>query len=208
MFTCIEAHNYSAFRGELDEIAQLRHRVFVDRLDWVSGVQGREVDSFDALNPVYLSYRHPVAGVVACVRLLPTTGGNMLRDTFPFLLDGAAVPSCELVYESSRFCVDTVRLKQLAPDDIPSVTAGLLASMLEFGLARGLSSIVTVTDLRVERIVRHAGWVTRRLGSSSMVGDTRAVAIEGGVSQRALRAVRDRIGDHSVRLHIPAVAAA
>lgn len=112
----------------------LRHRVFVYRPDWVKGKAGREIDAFDVPQPSYLAYRHPTCGIVACVRLLPTTGGNMLRDCFPMLLDGKPAPEDALIFESSRFCVDTMRLKAVAPDLIPHVTAGLLAAMIEFGL--------------------------------------------------------------------------
>ncbi|WP_245261463.1 acyl-homoserine-lactone synthase [Mesorhizobium sp. L103C131B0] len=36
--------------------------------------------------------------------------------------------------------------------------------MIEFGLSRCLSQIVTVTDLRMERILRRAGWPLVRVG--------------------------------------------
>lgn len=64
---------------------RLRGRVFKERLDWdVSVTGGLEIDQYDALNPTYLLVIEQRA-VVGCVRLLPTTGANMLAHTFSFL---------------------------------------------------------------------------------------------------------------------------
>jgi acyl homoserine lactone synthase len=71
---------------------RLRRRVFQDRLEWeVSVSDGLEVDQYDALSPTYL-LGIDRQDVVGCVRLLPTTGRNMLADTFPILLDGRGAP--------------------------------------------------------------------------------------------------------------------
>jgi acyl homoserine lactone synthase len=69
---------------------RLRGRVFKERLDWdVSVSDGLEVDQYDTFKPTYLLALEQ-RDVVGCVRLLPTTGRNMLADTFPVLLDGHA----------------------------------------------------------------------------------------------------------------------
>lgn len=85
---------------------RLRGRVFKERLDWdVSVAGGLEIDQYDSFKPTYLLALEQQ--VVGCVRLLPTTGRNMLADTFPVLLDGHAAPNAASIWESSRFCVDT-----------------------------------------------------------------------------------------------------
>jgi acyl homoserine lactone synthase len=48
--------------------------------------------------------------------------------------------------------------------------------MIEFGLSRQLTEIVTVTDARMERILRRAGWPLRRIGKPHALGNTLAVA--------------------------------
>ncbi|GAA0033889.1 hypothetical protein BROWWM01_80210 [Bradyrhizobium ottawaense] len=86
---------------------RLRRRVFKDRLDWdVSVRDGLEIDQYDTFDPTYLLALEK-SYVVGCVRLLPTTGRNMLADTFPVLLDGNPAPRAATIWESSRFCVDT-----------------------------------------------------------------------------------------------------
>lgn len=57
---------------------RLRRRVFKERLDWdVSVSNGLEIDQYDSFKPTYLLAVEQ-RDVVGCVRLLPTTGRNML----------------------------------------------------------------------------------------------------------------------------------
>ncbi len=67
-----------------------RAETFAERLGWEVVVKaGRERDAFDDANPLYLVSVDPVTEEYwGSLRLLPTTGPNMLRDVFPHLLDG------------------------------------------------------------------------------------------------------------------------
>jgi acyl homoserine lactone synthase len=183
---------------------RLRRRVFRDRLDWkVSESEGLEVDQYDALTSTYLlgvdrsacsdhPVRRPGAGrdIVGCVRLLPTTGPNMLANTFPVLLDGRAAPEHAKIWESSRFCVDTQNVTAAAENGLKQATFLLFAAMIEWGQQHALQAIATVTDLRMERILRRAGWHLDRLGEPRQIGATKAVAGLLPVTDDALRAIR------------------
>lgn len=201
MFTLITPGKYRHFEKQMDEMYALRYRVFSERLNWVEGQAGQEKDDFDALLPTYLVYQDSDGHVAACVRMLPTTGKNMLRNTFPELMDGNPVPVSEQTWESSRFAVDTQRLK--AKGILSNVSSQLFLAMIEFGLSRQLNEIVTVTDLRVERIVRHSGWTTRRLGAPRTIGTTRAVAIAGEVSREAWQMVKNTTKVYNPVLYEP-----
>ncbi|WP_025038369.1 acyl-homoserine-lactone synthase [Bradyrhizobium sp. DOA9] len=169
---------------------RLRGRVFKERLDWdVSVADGLEIDQYDACKPTYLLVvdRREVAG---CVRLLPTTGPNMLADTFPVLLDGHAAPRAARIWESSRFCVDTKTVAATAENGLREATFLLFAAMIEWGQQHDLQAIATVTDLRMERILRRAGWHLDRLGTPRQIGTTAAVAGLLPVTDDALRAIR------------------
>jgi acyl homoserine lactone synthase len=169
---------------------RLRRRVFRDRLEWeVSVSDGLEVDRYDALSPTYLL---GIDGqdVVGCVRLLPTTGRNMLADTFPDLLDGRAAPTSTRIWESSRFCVDTKNVEATAQNGLREATFLLFAAMIEWGQQHDLQAIATVTDLRMERILRRAGWGLDRLGEPRQIGSTKAVAGLLPVTDDALGAIR------------------
>jgi acyl homoserine lactone synthase len=169
---------------------RLRRRVFRDRLEWdVSVSDGLEVDRYDALSPTYL-LGIDRQDVVGCVRLLPTTGRNMLADTFPILLDGQAAPKDAKIWESSRFCVDTQNVAATAENGLKEATFLLFAAMIEWGQQHDLQAIATVTDLRMERILRRAGWSFDRLGEPRQIGTTKAVAGLLPVTDDALGAIR------------------
>jgi acyl homoserine lactone synthase len=200
-YSCVEAsmirligpESYGEFADSLAEMHRLRYRIFRERLGWDVETSGdMEIDEYDACQPVYLLQKGDDGRLQGCVRLLPTTGPTMLRDTFPALLCGQAAPASETVWESSRFGVDVIRSGSASPGGIARATYELFASMLEFGLSRRLTDIVTVTDVRMERILARARWPLRRLGRPGAIGNTIAVAgyleISREVLARILRA--------------------
>ncbi|OBP72555.1 conjugal transfer protein TraI [Mesorhizobium loti] len=182
---------YGAFADELHEMHCLRYRVFKERLDWnVSTTGGFEIDSFDSLKPHYLVLRDSAGRVGGCGRLLPSTGPTMLRDVFSRLLEGRTAPEQPSVWESSRLALDLPPSAPKGGGSIAVATYELLAGMIEFGLSRQLTHIVTVTDLRMERILRRAGWPLVRIGPPLTIGTRRAVAGCLDVSEASLAAVR------------------
>ena len=192
MLQLINPDRYGEFINDLAEMHRLRYRVFKERLGWDVQVSGdMEIDEFDACRPVYLLQRTEDSGVQGCVRLLPTTGPTMLRDTFPALLDGAAAPISVSIWESSRFGVDLCTREAKTAGSIARATYELFAGMIEFGLMRQLTDIVTVTDARMERILCRARWPLRRLGSPRPIGKTIAVAGFLEVSRERLQCVRE-----------------
>ena len=66
---------------------------------------------------------------------------------------------------------------------------GFFAAMCECGRYPRLDAIATVTDLRMERILRRAGWGLARLGEPQQIGTTKAVAGLLPVTDSALAAV-------------------
>ncbi|UWU80536.1 GNAT family N-acetyltransferase [Bradyrhizobium huanghuaihaiense] len=192
------ALNHHAFGQHVDLLAdmyRLRRQIFKDRLDWSVAVSGdMEVDLFDALSPTYLLVLTDDGAVVGSVRLLRTVGPNMLADTFPFLLGDSPVPRSEKVLESSRFCVDTHRASQLAGNGINRATIMMFAAMIEYLKATNADSIVTVTDVRMERILRRAGWPLERLGAPCRVGQTTALAGYLHASDAALHVLYQAAG--------------
>lgn len=191
MMQLITNDSYGTCLDELAAMHRLRYRVFKKRLDWDIQASGdMEVDDFDALGPCYLLQRSADSTVTGCVRLLPTTGPTMLRDTFAALLDGGAAPASPLIWESSRFGLDPDHTSPMASQGIAKATYELFAGMIEFGLSRGLTDIVTVTDVRMERILRRASWPLRRLGQPKAFGRSLAVAGYLAVSADSLGRVR------------------
>ncbi len=206
MIQLVTSDKYGDFTADLAEMFRLRYRVFKERLGWdveVSG--GMEIDEFDALHPSYLLQRSAEGRIQGCVRLLPSTGPTMLRDTFPVLLAGHPAPASPDVWESSRFALDLGRDVAKAAGGIARATYELFAGMVEFGLSRRLSAIVTVTDARMERILRRAGWPLSRLGEPRRLGSTLAVAGYLDVSTESLQRLLRGGGLEDLGLETPAV---
>ncbi|WFT97029.1 acyl-homoserine-lactone synthase [Bradyrhizobium barranii] len=192
MMLLITPDYYGKFVNELAEMHRLRYRVFKQRLQWDVQVGGdMEVDEFDVLRPVHLLHRSADGGIQGCVRLLPSTGPTMLRDTFSILLDGQPAPRTDHVWESSRFALDVPPDAPKASGGLAAATYELFAGMVEFGLSIRLTEIVTVTDARMERILRRAGWPLRPIGKARPLGNTLAMAGYLEVSTDALERIRN-----------------
>ncbi len=182
---------YGEFGNTLIAMHQLRYRVFKERLDWDVHISGdMEIDDFDALHPAYLTQLADDGRIQGSVRLLPTVGPTMLRDTFPVLLAGRSAPANPSTWESSRFAVDIPADAPKGEHGIARATYELFAGVIEFGLSRRLTDIVTVTDARMERILRRAGWPLRRIGKPCNIGNTFAVAGYLEISTEILAKVR------------------
>lgn len=209
MMQLITADWYGEFADELAEMYRLRHRVFKQRLEWDVQVSGdMEIDEFDTLHPSYLLQRAGNGRIQGCVRLLPSTGPTMLRDTFAALLAGHPAPACSTVWESSRFALDLECDSPKAACGLAQATYELFAGMIEFGLSRQLTRIVTVTDVRVERILRRAAWPLLPIGEPRALGTTRAVAGYLDVSAESLARVRTGGGLKGPMLWAPVALAA
>jgi acyl homoserine lactone synthase len=156
---------------------QLRARVFAERLGWeVAVTDGQESDTFDGLNPTYVLAISDSGEVRGCARLLPALGATMVRDVFPSLLPDDGLRAHPAMIESSRFCVDTRREEGRGGGSVHEATLTMFAGIIEWCLANGTTEIVTVTDLRFERILARVGWPLQRLGEPRKVGVTMAVA--------------------------------
>lgn len=191
MIQLITQENYGAFAYDIGEMHRLRYRVFGKRLGWEVQVSGdMEIDEFDSLHPAYLLYRAPNGQIQGCARLLPSTGPNMVRDVFPVLLDGGSAPASTTIWESSRFGLDLPDHAPKGEHGVAKATYELFAGVLEFALSRALTDIVTVTDVRLERILRRVGWPLRRIGKPRPLGQTLAVAGFLEVSVSALARIR------------------
>jgi acyl homoserine lactone synthase len=209
MMQLITGDYYGDFIGVVTEMHRLRYRVFKGRLDWDVQVSGdMEIDEFDALHPAYLLQRASDGRVQGCIRLLPSTGPTMLRDAFPILLDGNSAPASPTIWESSRFALDLHHDTPKATHGLAAATYELFAGMIEFGLSRELAEIVTVTDARMERILRRAGWSLRRIGEPRALGSTLAVAGYLEVSIESLARVRAAGGLQGPVLWAPVALAA
>ncbi len=159
----------------LDSMYRLRAEVFHHRLGWEVRVEdGREHDWFDLIGPHYLVAHQDGFDALGCCRLLPTLGPNMLRDIFPFLLDGIPVPAAENIWEVSRFAISG-RCSQ-GGFGFSEVPASILAEMILFAGRQRIESLVGVTSAPVERMLKRMGLEVERLGKSRRIGQVMSLA--------------------------------
>jgi acyl homoserine lactone synthase len=206
MLQLITPKSYSDFADVLVDMHRLRYRVFKQRLEWaVEVTDDQEADRYDTLNPTYLVQCNRDGRACGCVRFLPTVGPNMLRDVFPQLLQGVKMPECEFVWECSRFALDLDEPSPSGPGGISIATYELFAGMVEFALSQGMKEIVTVTDVRLERLSRRASWGLRRIAPPMRIGETMAVAGYLDVSRPALARLKECGGFSGPVLWAPVV---
>lgn len=168
----------------MDEMFRLRKKVFHDLLKWDVLVDGEwEIDHYDLSNPIYvLSYDDETNKLRGALRLLPTLGPNMLDDTFPTLLGNTPEIRNSMIWESSRFCIDPEISQDRASNQVTVAAAELMCGVGELGLASGLSHIVTVTDVFLERMFRRMGCPGERIGLPQKIGSVHAVAVSWDVT--------------------------
>lgn len=185
MFHILDYQQAQANPDLLRSMYELRHEVFVKRLGWkLNCPEGLEIDQFDHEDAVYLVMTNDQGQAIACARLLPTLKPNLIMDVFPFLIDGGRLPISRTTWEITRFAVDhrRERLGSLAEGANPA--AMLYCAIFEFAYRAGLEQMVSVSDRRMERIIRRFGGMMERTGrvykmdGVEMVGELYDVTLE------------------------------
>jgi acyl homoserine lactone synthase len=192
-------------RREMAEIFYLRKRVFHDLLGWEVNVEDAwETDHFDQANPIYFASYAPDTGRLrGALRLLPTQGPNMLNDTFPVLLGDSPPIHDVAVWESSRFCIDPDISQDRASNQVTVAAAELMCGVGEMALASGITGIVTVTDVFLERMFRRMGCPGTRIGAPAKIGKVTAVAIAWQVDEAMLATMKSLAGIEGSLLERP-----
>lgn len=168
-----ELSNYPILKRRMLE---LRAEVFGYRLGWkVVICDGKEWDKFDTENAHYLLYTFDDA-LVGCVRLIPTSAPYMLEEMFPQLAGDEPLPKSDRVAESSRFCIDNSFLSNERSHLRGTLSRFMFESMAAWCREHDFVEVVTVTDIRMERLMRASGLAFRRLAPPQVVGSTMAVA--------------------------------
>lgn len=174
----------------------LRARQFSQRRGWrVTVSDGMEIDRFDEMNPLYICVVDENRKLLASLRLLPTTGPHMLSDVFPEVMGEAGIVRHPLIWESSRFCVDTEAVRQFGPDGINIITREILSGLFQTALDAGMENVISVYDVFVERILKRTGCSFERLGPVVKYDDLKTVGGLFEVSNEVVTAIAgDLIG--------------
>ncbi len=197
MLKLIEGSYARRFPREMDAMFRNRAQIFSERLGWsVSVKNGRERDIFDDANPLYLVSVDPLTEKYrGSVRLLPTTGPNMLRDVFPFLLDEGEFVESPTIWEISRICaVPSEWQPERSKSGLNPVLGELIVGIVEVGLLAGLTEIVAVFDARIYRVVKAAGCNPQLIGTPQRIGETMSYVGVFDTGNSPLEAIRHAVG--------------
>jgi acyl homoserine lactone synthase len=206
MMTLIQGSRARLHPELMDQMFRLRARVFADRLGWDVVVEdGWERDRFDDLDPLYALSLNAAGHVQGTFRLLQTTGPTMLDEVFAACLPEGLKIRSPIVWESTRFCVDTSSAAALDRTGLNTVTGELLSSLIEIGNYAGLSHIVTVIDQRMERILLRAGCPIDRLGAPVDIGGTMTLAILMDCSEASIERIQRKNNLHGACIDREAV---
>ena len=170
---------------------RLRAKVFKERMGWeVPIIGGMEIDGYDALEPYYLMAREHESGLSGCMRVLPTVGPYMLKDTFPDLLYGQTPPENIKTWELSRFAVEA---KEQQSFGFSELTMNVTREIVRFGDQMGIEHYVTVTTPSIERMMRRAGLAVTRYGPPKRIGVENAVALDFDIGEQTHEALFGKI---------------
>ena len=197
MLKLIEGSYASFFPKEMDAMFRNRAQTFSERLGWDVIVEnGYERDVFDDANPLYLVSVDPdTEQYWGSLRLLPTTGPNMLRDVFPYLLGEDQFVESATIWESSRICAVAVEGQpERAKNGVNIALSELLLGIGEVALIAGLTQIVSVFDARIFRVLKAASCNPQIIGRPQRIGGTMSYAGLFDVGERPLQAFRETLG--------------
>jgi N-acyl-L-homoserine lactone synthetase len=163
--------------GLLFDMHRLRKRVFKDRMGWDVQVTdgGLEVDQFDIPGAVYLLAVNNAGRVVGDWRLLPTTGPTMIRDVWPQFLDSLPMPSSPVIWEASRFAVDSPEgQSKEGLAEVNRATQELFCGLTELCLLTGIREVYTLYDMRIARLLKRLDCRARATSQRLKIDDFQA----------------------------------
>lgn len=196
MLKLIEGSYASFFPKETDAMFRNRAETFSERLGWEVVVRGGyERDAFDDANPLYLVSVDPITEEYwGSLRLLPTTGPNMLRDVFPQLLDGDYIESAT-IWECSRICATAAHGQpERNGGGVNFVLNELILGIGEVAIAAGITQIAAVFDARILRVLKAAGCNPEIVGTPQPIGDVMCYAGLFDTGEGPLKAFRAATG--------------
>jgi len=184
-----------------EDLFRLRHEIYIVRRKWgaLRHEGGLEKDSYDNSDAVYL-IGFSAEGAVNCgLRLLPTTVDHLFRDHFQHLAPHG-LPQGDNVYELTRFFGATTRV---APRHRQRLIAILGAALFEYSLARGIETIICVTDAFLIPTMQSLHWQPRPLGLPSKYPEGTAVGVAIEISEETLDRLRATHGIEGAVLDEP-----
>ncbi len=163
-----------------EQIGLYRREVFIDRLGWeLESINGMEMDEFDGPDAIYVCAHDEDENVSGVARLLPTTAPYLMEKVFPELWASKELPHDEAIWELSRFAaVNPTALPSFAHQASAHHAAALFWNVMTECRALGASTLITVSPVGMERLLRSHGVRTMRAGVPIMNHGTPIVSLQ------------------------------
>ncbi len=194
--------NRHLYERELDEHHQIRHRIYIEELQWRGlkpRADKREYDQFDIAETVYLLALEQNR-VLGGLRLVPTTGPQLIGDVFPHFASMQGVPRRPDIAEWTRIFVVQERREEHSSSKIRSTVS---AAMMEYALQEGISAISVLMNAFWLPKLQESGWRARPLGLPDQHDGEWLIAVLIDVTPEALAGLRAARGlsQESVLVH-------
>jgi len=174
MIVVIQQYNAHEYSRLMDQMFQMRARVFHDRLKWnVEVVEGKERDRYDDEAPVYILYLDDrTQQIKGSLRLLPTTGPTLLADIFSDTLPAGVHLSAPTIWECTRLCLDDRILAGESRHQMLIDFTTFIVGLGEVAVRAGIETILGNFDCSMLRLYRQIGCEIELLGSTQRYGET------------------------------------
>lgn len=173
MYFIVDGHQTSDYKNLIDQMYRLRAQVFKDELGWdVEVSNGREIDQYDDLSPVYLMWTNPSQTVLlGSLRLLPTTGPTLLYDVFRRTFPSDLELSAPGIWEGTRLCINQTAIAREHPEmEMKTAFCRMLLALCEVGVENGISTFVSNFEPPTKRLYQMAGAPLNFLGKADGFG--------------------------------------
>lgn len=176
-------------------ILKLRHNVFKEKLNWkVTSRNNEESDQYDKVKDAnYVVVTNQNEEVIGCLRLLPTTGHYMIKNTFSKTFKNFKIPEQKDIWEMSRFAVDQKSAGLSNIVGFSETTAYLAKGMCDFALKKGIKSYIGLTTPHVERLIKNLGFTCIRHGGVELIDNLKVVIIQIDIDEKSIDAINKRI---------------
>ncbi|MDX1368499.1 acyl-homoserine-lactone synthase [Pseudomonas sp.] len=152
-------------------MGRYRYEVFIERLGWdLKTPEQFECDQFDVDDAHYVIAENGQGDINGCARLLPTTRPYLLSEVFAPLLGGKPSPRGDDIWELSRFAALDLGRASCRGEQASSDSAiALLKAAMTYAQQRGVTSLVSVSPLGVERLLKRGGIRFERLAPPRVI---------------------------------------
>ncbi|MCW8175951.1 acyl-homoserine-lactone synthase [Verminephrobacter aporrectodeae] len=163
----------------MEDVGRYRHKVFIDHLGWpLHSSNGIELDEFDGGEAIYISSYDENNQINGVARLLPTTVPYLLEKVFPALWESAEFPHDVKIWELSRFAaMDFISDTSFPHQASAKHASKFFRQVVEVAKKLGVCSLITVSPIGMERLLRLNGFESIRTGSPAVYGGRLIVSL-------------------------------